>query len=87
MTPGANRSAPAADKLKTVMAAWDKAPAGPKKAAVVTHYQDAEKPKNTAGTMKGLDDGKFRAGLPARNDARNRCRPQDLILMQRRCCL
>ena len=32
-----------ADKMKTVKAAWDKAPAGPKKEAALKHYQAAEK--------------------------------------------
>jgi hypothetical protein len=32
-----------ADKLKAVKAAWDKAPAGPKKDAALKHYQAAEK--------------------------------------------
>jgi hypothetical protein len=31
------------DKMKTVKAAWDKAPAGPKKDAALKHYQAAEK--------------------------------------------
>jgi hypothetical protein len=33
----------AAAKMKTVKAAWDKAPAGPKKDAALKHYQAAEK--------------------------------------------
>ena len=32
-----------AEKLKSVKAAWDKAPAGPKKDASLKHYQAAEK--------------------------------------------
>ena len=32
-----------ADKMKAVKAAWDKAPAGPKKDAALKHYQAAEK--------------------------------------------
>lgn len=32
-----------AEKMKTVKAAWDKAPAGPKKDAALKHYQAAEK--------------------------------------------
>jgi hypothetical protein len=32
-----------ADKMKAVKAAWDKAPAGPKKEAALKHYQAAEK--------------------------------------------
>jgi len=31
------------DKMKAVKAAWDKAPAGPKKDAALRHYQAAEK--------------------------------------------
>ncbi len=47
-----------ADKMKTVKAAWDKAPAGPKKDTALTHYQAAEKAqtaKNDAETLKHLD--------------------------------
>ena len=32
-----------ADKMKSVKAAWDKAPAGPKKDAALKHYEAAEK--------------------------------------------
>lgn len=32
-----------AEKMKTVKAAWDAAPAGPKKDAALTHYRAAEK--------------------------------------------
>lgn len=31
------------DKMKAVKAAWDKAPAGPKKDAALVHYKAAEK--------------------------------------------
>lgn len=31
------------EKMKSVKTAWDKAPAGPKKDAALTHYQAAEK--------------------------------------------
>jgi hypothetical protein len=31
------------EKMKTVKAAWDAAPAGPKKDAALTHYKAAEK--------------------------------------------
>lgn len=44
--------------MKSVKAAWDKAPAGPKKDASLKHYQAAEKAhtaKNDAETMKELD--------------------------------
>ncbi len=42
MTPEADTSTSAADKTKSVKAAWDKAPAGPKKDASLRHYQAAE---------------------------------------------
>jgi hypothetical protein len=35
-----------ADKMKSVKAAWDKAPAGPKKEAALKHYQAAQKAQN-----------------------------------------
>jgi hypothetical protein len=55
-----NTNAPsaAADKMKTVKAAWDKAPAGPKKEAALKHYQAAEKAqtaKDDATVTKELD--------------------------------
>ncbi len=46
------------DKMKSVKAAWDKVPAGPKKASALTHYQAAEKAqaaKDDAGCIKCLD--------------------------------
>ena len=46
------------DKMKSVKATWDKAPAGPKKDAALKHYQAAEKAhtaKNDAETNKELD--------------------------------
>ncbi len=49
------------DKMKSVKAAWDKAPAGPKKDASLKHYQAAEKShaaKNDAETNKNLDQAK-----------------------------
>jgi len=49
------------DQMKTVKAAWDKAPAGPKKDAALTHYQAAEKAqtaKNDADCLKALDAAK-----------------------------
>ena len=58
MTPETNASAKAAEKMKSVKAAWDKAPAGPKKDAALKHYQAAEKAqtaKNDAETIKELD--------------------------------
>lgn len=42
MTPEQNKTA---EKMKSVKAAWDKAPAGPKKDAALKHYQAAEKAK------------------------------------------
>lgn len=47
-----------AEHMKTVKAAWDKAPAGAKKDAALKHYQAAEKAhtaKDDAGTTKALD--------------------------------
>ena len=44
--------------MKSVKAAWDKAPSGPKKDAALKHYQAAEKAhtaKNDAETNKELD--------------------------------
>ena len=44
--------------MKTVKAAWDKAPTGPKKDAALKHYQAAEKAhtaKNDAECIKELD--------------------------------
>jgi len=58
MTPEATKSTPATDKMKSVKAAWDKAPAGPKKDAALKHYQAAEKAHtahNAAETTKHLD--------------------------------
>lgn len=49
------------DKMKTVKAAWDKAPAGPKKEAALKHYQAAEKfhaANNEAECLKSLDAAK-----------------------------
>lgn len=46
------------DRMKSVKAAWDKAPTGPKKDAALKHYQAAEKAhtaKNDAETNKELD--------------------------------
>ncbi|MDE4142601.1 hypothetical protein [Phaeobacter gallaeciensis] len=55
MTPEQNKTA---EKMKSVKAAWDKAPADPKKDAALKHYQAAEKAntaKNDAETNKELD--------------------------------
>lgn len=46
------------EKMKSVKAAWDHAPSGPKKDAALKHYQAAEKAhaaKNNAETIKELD--------------------------------
>jgi hypothetical protein len=50
-----------ADKMKSVKAAWDKAPTGPKKDAALKHYQAAEKAHtahNDTETNKELDAAK-----------------------------
>lgn len=55
MTPDQTKTAA---KMTSVKAAWDKAPAGPKKDAAHKHYQAAEKShtaKNEADTNKHLD--------------------------------
>lgn len=55
MTPEQTQTA---DKMKSVKAAWDKAPAGPKKDAALKHYKAAEKAhavRNDADTNKELD--------------------------------
>lgn len=55
MTPEQNKTA---EKMTSVKAAWDKAPAGPKKDAALKHYQAAETAntaKNDAETNKELD--------------------------------
>lgn len=55
MTPEQNKTA---DKMKSVKAAWDKAPSGPKKDAALKHYQAAEQAhtaKNDVDTNKELD--------------------------------
>jgi hypothetical protein len=47
-----------AEKMKTVKAAWDKAPSGPKKDASLKHYQAAEKARsanNEAECIKELN--------------------------------
>ena len=56
-----NKSTTTADKMKSVKAAWDKAPSGPKKDAAKKHYDAAEKAhtaKNDAETNKELDAAK-----------------------------
>ncbi|CUH65760.1 hypothetical protein TG4357_02049 [Thalassovita gelatinovora] len=55
MTPEQTKTA---DKMKSVKATWDKAPAGPKKDAALKHYQAADKAntaKNDVETNKELD--------------------------------
>ncbi|MFV1844058.1 MULTISPECIES: hypothetical protein [unclassified Phaeobacter] len=58
MTPEQTKTA---ENMTSVKAAWDKAPAGPKKDAALKHYQAAEKAhtaKNDAETNKELDAAK-----------------------------
>ena len=46
------------EKMRSVRAAWDKAPSGPKKDAALKHYQAAEKAhkaKNDVETNRELD--------------------------------
>ena len=43
MTTAPNMASKAAEKMKTVKAAWDKAAAGPKKDAALKHYEAAQK--------------------------------------------
>lgn len=54
-----HRPAPAvtsgAEMMKTVKAAWDKAPAGPKKDAALKHYQAAE------AALKAHNEGRIAA--------------------------
>ena len=48
----------ATEQMKTVKAAWDKAPSGPKKDAALKHYQAAEKARsadNDAECIKELN--------------------------------
>jgi hypothetical protein len=55
MTPQQNKTS---ERMKSVKATWDKAPAGPKKDAALKHYQAAEKAhagKNETETNKSLD--------------------------------
>jgi len=55
MTPEQTKTA---GKMKSVKAAWDKAPAGPKKDRALKHYLAAEKAhtaKNDADRNKELD--------------------------------
>jgi hypothetical protein len=55
-TPQAHGTA--AEQMKSVKAAWDKAPSGPKKDAALKHYQAAEKAhtaKHDADAIKELD--------------------------------
>jgi len=55
MTPEQTKTA---DKMKSVKAAWDKAPSGPKKEAALKHFKAAEKAntaKNDTETNKELD--------------------------------
>ena len=43
MNLGSNKAAKTAEKMKTVKAAWDKAPSGTKKDEALRHYRAAEK--------------------------------------------
>lgn len=55
MTPDMNKTA---KKMKTVKAAWNKAPAGAKKDASLKHFEAAQKShaaNNDADTNKSLD--------------------------------
>ncbi|QGZ33507.1 hypothetical protein [Stappia indica] len=55
MTPDRNN---VTEKMTSVKAAWDKAPAGPKKDAAFKHYKAAETAQtanNHADAMKELD--------------------------------
>jgi hypothetical protein len=55
MIPEQNKTA---EKMTSMKAAWDKAPAGPKKDAALKHYEAAEKAntaKNDAEANKELD--------------------------------
>lgn len=48
----------ASEQMKSVKAAWDKAPSGPKKDAALKHYQAAEKAhtaKHDEDAIKELD--------------------------------
>ena len=57
MTPS-NTPTTASEKMTAVKSAWDKAPAGPKKDAALTHYEAAKKShaaNNDADTHKSLD--------------------------------
>ncbi|KPQ05630.1 MAG: hypothetical protein HLUCCA12_14665 [Rhodobacteraceae bacterium HLUCCA12] len=51
------------EKMKSVKAAWDKAPAGPKKDAALKHYQAAEK------AMAAKHDGECSRELDAATKA------------------
>ena len=55
MTSETNQSAKTAEKMKAVKAAWDEAPAGPKKDAALTHYEAAEKAQTDEEIVKELD--------------------------------
>jgi hypothetical protein len=47
-----------ADKMKSVKAAWDQSPAGPKKDTALKHYQAAEKAQaanDDSGCVRELD--------------------------------
>lgn len=43
------------DANKSVKAAWDKAPTGPKQNTTLSHYQQPHTAKNDAETTKAMD--------------------------------
>lgn len=58
MTPETQKHGNVAEKMKSVKAAWDKAPSGPKKATALKHYNAAEKAhtaKHDDEAMRELD--------------------------------
>jgi cell pole-organizing protein PopZ len=58
MNESTNNPASVEDKMKSVKAVWDKAPAGPKKEAALKPYQAAEvarTAKNDANCIRELD--------------------------------
>jgi len=62
MQPQQSRTA---EKMTSVKAAWDKAPAGPKKDAALKHYRAAEKAhtaKNDAETNRELNAASQKLG-------------------------
>ena len=64
MTPDQNKTA---EKMKSVKAAWDKAPAGPKKDAALKHYQAAEKAHTLRRTTPRPTRNSMRRPTPSRD--------------------